>query len=147
MDEFIEEKREEVKDTLENEGEDAHNVAKEANDDEVVNDKIGVKEEEFEEEALRKVKQEELEDAKDEYVEEMKEEDVEEVDENREGMDASPEEIDQEGVDFEAVSQSADGVGDEEESQEELKQEKVEEEVKVKKVAKRKRRRWSQMSQ
>ena len=63
MDEFIEEEREEVKDTLENEREDAHNDAKEANDDEVVNDKMGVKEEEFEEEALKEVKKEELDDA------------------------------------------------------------------------------------
>ena len=38
MDEFIEEEREEVNDPLENEGEDAHNDAEEANDDEVVND-------------------------------------------------------------------------------------------------------------
>ena len=82
MDEFIEEEREEVNDPLENEGEDAHNDAEEANDDEVVNDETGVKEEEFEEEALEEVKQEEIEDVKDEDVEEMKEEDVEEVEQD-----------------------------------------------------------------
>merc|ERR1712173_472609 len=95
VDEFIEEEREEVNDPLENEGEDTLNDAEEANDDEVVNDELGVKEEEFEEEALEEVKQEELEDTKDGGVEEMKEEDVEEVDESQEGMDESPEEIDQ----------------------------------------------------
>merc|ERR1719242_1036925 len=62
VDEFIEEEREEVNDPLENEGEDALNDAEEANDDEVVNDETGVKEEEFEEEALEEVNQEELED-------------------------------------------------------------------------------------
>merc|ERR1719282_1860398 len=84
--------REEVNDPLENEGEDALDDAEEANDDEVVKDELGVKEGEYEEEALEEVKQEELEDVKDGDVEEMKEEDVEEVDENHEGVDESPEE-------------------------------------------------------